>query len=103
MAYTINNAMSFLKARLFRMRAKILLFSKKGDVGSKATYDFFPEDIWPRIKGDVRAEIALQLPRTKLCCVLLGKAPLHQSRIVARRNARSARTSPPTAQGQCSL
>jgi len=22
---------------------------KKGDVGSKATYDFFPEDIWPRI------------------------------------------------------
>ena len=51
MAYTINNAMSFLKARLFRMRAKILLFSKKGGVGSKATYDFFPEDIWPRIKG----------------------------------------------------
>ncbi len=47
------------------------------------------------VKGDVRAEIALQLPRTKLCCVLLGETPLHQSRIVDRRNARSARTSPP--------
>ena len=48
------------------------------------------------VKGDVRAEIALQLPRTKLCCVLLGETPLRQSRIVDRRNARSARTSPPT-------
>ncbi len=46
------------------------------------------------VKGDVRAEIALQLPRTKLCCVLLGQAPLRQSRIVDRRNARFARTSP---------
>ena len=45
-------------------------------------------------KGDVRAEIALQLRRTKLYCVLLRETPLHQSRIVDRRNARSARMSP---------
>jgi len=47
-----------------------------------------------KVKGDVRAEIALQLRTTKLYCVLLGETPLHQSRIVDRRNARSARTSP---------
>ena len=45
------------------------------------------------MEGDVRAEIASQLPRTKLCCVLLGEAPLHQNRIVGRRNGRSARMS----------
>ena len=67
--------------------------------GRPKAYDYIINTEMKLIR-DVRAEIALQLPRTKLCCVLLGKAPLHQSRIVAKRNARSARTPPPTGRWQ---